>query len=107
MKFDKVAGYILLAVGLGMMLSAAFLLFNVVTGASDPPRLFEFSDVSIPIPQPEGGSETVEILSGQEMSRMAAMGFWYLLMFFIVLVGGRIASLGVNLIREIRVEIKQ
>ncbi|MFQ5871364.1 MAG: hypothetical protein ACE5IB_04310 [Candidatus Geothermarchaeales archaeon] len=107
MKFDRVVGYVVLSVGLGMVFSSVFLLFSVFTGASDPPRLFEFSDVSFPIPQPEGGSETVEILSGEDASRMAAMGFWYMLMFFVMLAGGRVASSGVNLIREIRVELKQ
>jgi len=109
MKFkdEKVVGYILLAVGVAMIFSSVFLMFNVFTGASAPPKLFNFSDISFSIPQPGGASETVEIISGQDMNRIVAMGFWYLLMFFIMFAGGKIASLGVNLIREIRVEVKQ
>jgi len=108
MKFkdEKVVGYILLAIGVVMIFFSVFLMFNVFTGASAPPKLFNFSDISFSIPQPGGIPETVQI-SGQDISRIVAMGFWYLLMFFIMLAGGRIASLGVNLIREIRVEVKQ
>jgi len=109
MKFkdEKVVGYILLAVGVAMIFFSVYLMFSVFTGASAPPSLFNFSDISFSIPQPGGTSETVQIISGQDLSRMVAMGFWYLLMFFVVYAGGRIASLGVNLIREIRVEVKQ
>jgi len=106
-KDEKVVGYILLAVGVVMMFASVYLMFNVFTGGSDPPSLFDFSDVSFPIIQPGGTSETVQIISGQEMNRMADMGFWYMLMFFIVYAGGKVASLGVNLIREIKVELKQ
>ena len=104
---EKVVGYVLLAVGVVMIFFSVYLMFNVFTGASAPPSLFNFSDVSFPIPQPDGTSETVHIISGQDMNRMAAMGFWYMLMFFIAYAGGKVASLGVNLIKEIRVEVKQ
>lgn len=109
MKFkdEKVVGYILLAVGVAMIFLSVYLMFNVFTGASAAPSLFNFSDISFSIPQPEGTSETVQIISGQDMNRMVAMGFWYLLMFFVLYAGGKIASLGVNLIREIRAEVKQ
>jgi hypothetical protein len=106
-KGDKTVGYMLLAVGVAMIFSSVFLMFNVFTGASAPPKLFDFSDVSFSIPQGEGVSETVRIISGEDMNRIVAMAFWYLLMFFIMFAGGRIASLGVNLIREIRVEVKR
>jgi len=82
-------------------------MFVVFTGASAPPSLFNLSDVTFSIPQPEGASETMQILSGQDMNRMAAMGTWYMLMFFIVYAGGKVASLGVNLLKEIKVEVKQ
>jgi hypothetical protein len=49
----------------------------------------------------------VRVISGEDMNRVVAMAFWYLLMLFIMFAGGRIASLGVNLIKEIRVEVKR
>jgi len=75
----------------------------VFTGGSPPPKLFNFSDVSIPGAQ----GQNVILMSGQELSNLADLAFWYILMFFIVWAGGKIASLGVDLLREIRVEIKE
>ncbi len=106
-KDEKVVGYILLAVGVLMIFFSVYSMFVVFTGASAPPSLFNFSDVSLSVPQPEGGSETMQIVSGQDMNRMADMGTWYMLMFFVVYAGGKVASLGVNLLKEIRVEVKQ
>jgi len=45
-------------------------------------------------------------MSGENMNLMVAMGFWYILMFFVMWAGGKLASLGVSLIKEIRVETK-
>lgn len=100
---EKVVGYVLLAVGVGMILVSVYLMFSVFTGASIPPLLLHFSDVSFPVP---GGNETIKIASGEDMNRMVAMGFWYILMFFVMWSGGKLASLGVSLIKEIKVEAK-
>ncbi len=47
-----------------------------------------------------------ELLSGNESSKMTNMGFWFMLMTFVASAGGRIGGLGVKLIREIKVEVK-
>jgi hypothetical protein len=62
-----------------------------------PPKLFNFSDIS---------SNGPLMISGQDRNKAAAMAFWFVLMAFIMWAGGKIASLGVNLLREIKVEIK-
>jgi hypothetical protein len=96
---EKKYGYALLSIGLIMMFMSVYLMINVFTGRRSPPVLVHFSDISIPI----GSSEqetTVFLVSGQTMDQLTAMGFWYILMFFIMFAGGRIASLGINLIKE-------
>jgi hypothetical protein len=69
----------------------------VFTGMNGPPKLFSFSDIS---------SNGSQVISGQDMNKAAGMLFWFVLMAFILWAGGKIASLGVNLLREIKVEIK-
>ncbi|MGB9660226.1 MAG: hypothetical protein ACPLY9_06935 [Nitrososphaerales archaeon] len=101
-KYEKVVGYILLIVGVVMILISVYFMFNVFTGTTTPPRLFNFPDIYITV-----SGEPTLILHGEEMNKIFAMIFWYLLMFFIMMAGGKIASLGINLIREIRVEIKK
>jgi len=82
-------------------------MFNVSTGATAPLRLFNFPDIYITIALPEGGSQNVLLAPAEEINKILAMLSWYLLMFFIMIAGGKIASLGISLIREINVELKK
>ena len=102
-KDEKIVGYVLLAIGVIVIFFSISQMMVVFTGGSPPPKLFNFSDISIPAEQ----GQNILLMSGQELSKLAAMVFWYMLMFFIMWGGGKIASLGVNLLREIRVEIKE
>jgi hypothetical protein len=104
MKDEKIVGYILLAIGIVMIFLSVYLMVQVFTGASRPPNLFNFSDIRLTMP---GETESSLLISGEELNKLVAMVFWYLLMFFIVYAGGKIASLGVSLIREVKVEVKE
>jgi len=104
MKDEKIVGYVLLAIGVGMIFFSIYQMVPVFTGASSPPNLFSFSDIYFPA---TGQAERTLMISGRELNKLAAMAFWYMLMFFIMWSGGKIASLGVNLIREIKVEVKE
>jgi len=102
-KDEKIVGYVLLAIGVIVIFFSIYQMWVVFTGGSPPPELFNFSDVSVPAAQ----GQNILLMSGQELSKLAALAFWYILMFFILWAGGKIASLGVDLLREIRVEIKE
>ena len=104
MKDGKIVGYVLLAIGTAMIFVSVYQMVQVFTGASPPPNLFNFSDISFSMPEQ---TEKTLLISGEELNKLAAMAFWYMLMFFIMWSGGKIASLGVNLIREIKVEVKE
>lgn len=103
LKGEKIVGYVLLAVGVVVIFFSIYQMWVVFTGGSPAPKLFNFSDVSIPGAQ----GQNVLLMSGQELNKLADLAFWYILMFFILWAGGKIASLGVDLLREIRVEIKE
>ena len=104
MKDEKVVGYVLLAIGIAMIFFSVYQMVQVFTGASPPPNLFNFSDIRLTMP---GETESSLLISGEELNKLAAMVFWYMLMFFVMYAGGKIASLGVNMIREIKVEVKE
>lgn len=106
MESEKVVGYALLTVGVAMIFVSVYLMYNVFTGASSPPVLVHFSDISMPVPSP-GEAESISIVSGEDLSKIVALGFWYTLMFFIMWAGGKLASLGVSLIKETKVEVKE
>lgn len=106
MESEKVVGYALLTVGAVMIFVSVYLMYNVFTGVRSPPVLVHFSDISMPVPSP-GEAGSISIVSGEDLSKIVALGFWYTLMFFIMWAGGKLASLGVGLIKETRVEVKE
>ena len=110
-KNEKIIGYALLATGVAMILASVYLMSNVFTGADSPPVLVQFNSISVNIPSPtqtEGAPasspQEVEMLivSGEALSKTVALGFWYTFMFFIMMAGGRLASLGVDLLKGLR-----
>ena len=101
---EKTVGYALLTVGTAMIFVSVYLMFDVYTGSRNPPVLVHFSDVSLPSLEQ---IESTPIVTGPELDKMVAMGFWYVLMFFIMWSGGKIASLGVSLIKDTIVEVKE
>jgi hypothetical protein len=102
-RSEKIAGYVLLILGVVVIFFSIYEMFVVFTGGSPPPKLFNFSDISVP----GTNNQNVMLISGQEVSKFADLFCWLILMFFVMWGGGKVASLGVNLIREIRVEIKE
>lgn len=106
MKDEKVVGYVLLTVGVAMIFVSVYLMFNVFTGVRSPPVLVHFSDISIQVPSPEQ-TEPIPIVSGEALNGIVAIGLWYTFMFFLMWAGGRVGSLGVSLIKETKVEVKE
>jgi len=84
-KADKTVGYVLLAVGLGLIIFTVCSMFNVFTGSVAPPAIFEMDSITIPLPAGEGMSPTeVEVVSGAEISQIVNMVLWSILMVFVV-----------------------
>ncbi|MCL4429306.1 MAG: hypothetical protein M1167_01005 [Chloroflexi bacterium] len=103
-KSEKIIGYALLTLGLILLLFSIFEMVNVYTGGAAPPKLFNFSDISLPTGQ-DGSS--VSLIQGAQVSQLPNLFFWFVLMGFVLLAGGKIASLGVSMIKDIKVEIKE
>lgn len=119
---ERVTGYILLIVGIILILYACFSVVSVFTGSSQPFNLFTFSGISISPSQLTGGAIPSELLSqltagpqttttppiiSAEMINKPANLFAYLfLMGFLVSVGYKLASLGIQLIRPMVIKVK-
>jgi len=102
-KNEKLIGYILLATGLILIFFSIFSMYSVFTGSSPAPSLIRMNDIKISIP---GVGETT-LFSGDVISNIINMLLWLILMIFIASGGSRIGSLGVKLLREIKIEIKK
>ena len=103
-KTEKIIGYTLLILGVVLLLFSIFEMINVYTGNASPPNLFNLSDVSLPTDQT---GTTITLIHGAQLSQLPNLFFWFVLMGFMLFAGGKIASLGVSMIKDIKVEIKE
>jgi hypothetical protein len=96
-KNSRIVGYALLAAGVAVIVFALLEMILVFTGSNAAPKLFNFSDISV---------NGTLVVSGKNINEATGLLVWFVLMAFVMWGGGKIASLGVNLLREIKVEIK-
>jgi len=107
LKNTKSIGYELLIVGLLFILYSVYSMYNVYTGVQPAPSVIHMNSVKISLPTAPGTPPMeTELISGVESSKMMNMGLWFALMSFVATAGGRIGKLGVNLVRDIKIEIK-
>lgn len=122
---EKILGYSLLALGLLVIAVATILALRVLTGGSQPPKVFEFEAPTINLPQlgagipegidlPEGfgasgqqsAPSSVKLLPDDVFNKLLNMSAFYLAMMFLASSGAKVAGLGIKLIKDIKVQIK-
>jgi hypothetical protein len=103
---QKILGYVLLGLGLVIIFICGYNAYTVFTGASAPPAVFRIEDVSINVDNNAGAASHIKLISGADASKLINMALWYILMFFLVQVGGKVASLGTQMAKEIKVIVK-
>jgi hypothetical protein len=123
---DKLVGYFLLIFGLIIIIATVIWAVYIFTGKIQPPQVFNVEAPSIPIPnaglsldtsslppeiaksinQTPAKPASFKILSDSVFSNVLNLGIFYLLVMLVVSAGSKIASLGVQLIREIKVDFK-
>ena len=105
---EKVIGYILLTVGLVVICLAALNIFQTFTGTLVPYSLFNSQSVSLDLGTlVPGQSGKMELFSAKDINLISNLTIHYLLMTFIVSVGYKVASLGIQLLRPISVKLNQ
>lgn len=107
LHLEKIFGYILLGIGLVCLLFAFFSMYNVFTDLTEPPEIFKMESLSLSTTVSGSSEPAVTSISlDPEARKTVNMFLYYLLMIFIVIVGGKISSLGIQLIKEIKVKQK-
>jgi hypothetical protein len=107
MKTERMLGFTLLGAGMILIIIAIIGVYNVFTGSANPPEMFEIKNIAISIPAGSGISiQPIELLSQETASKFVDMTVWYILMLFILSAGAKIAGVGVQLLREIKIVIK-
>ncbi|MBN1262914.1 MAG: hypothetical protein JW991_01000 [Candidatus Pacebacteria bacterium] len=131
MNSEKLAGYLLLAVGLGVIVASAFSIYQVFTGLKTPPEVFSFEAPGITLPGqqnyqirlPEGYElperfslsdpgeksppQELKLLPDEVVNGLVNMSIYLLLMGFLSSVGFKIAALGIKLVKEIKMVVSQ
>ncbi len=119
---EKVVGYLLLVLGLVIMGYSAVSVYNVFTGSWEPVNIFSFSGISIntvdliggdlsPAQRQElnsqMGNAQMEVISRDLLNDPLNLAAHLFLMGFVVSVGFKIGSLGTQLIRPIKVTVRE
>ena len=69
-------------------------MFNIFSGFSNPLKIIKMNDVKLSIPL----AGEIEILSGEEIGKIANISLYSIFMFFIISAGSSIADLGIKLL---------
>lgn len=116
---EKMIGYILLLVGIGIILFSAFDVILVFTKSKEPIQFFSFSGLSIDfarflpeelsqLNQMRGNTQMNQEIIPADMINVTSNIFIHLIfMGFFASVGMRIATIGTYLLRSIHVHLKE
>lgn len=101
---EKITGYSLLAIGLLLIVVAAFSVFIVFTGGAKPVQLFAMQGIAINL-GPQLPSN--EILPAAMLNDTSNLFAHLVLMGFLASIGQKFASLGIQLLRPIVVKLNE
>ena len=98
---EKVTGYLLLLLGLVLIGFSAFSVYQVFTKRAQPLQLFSEAGISLNFPDAK-----TELVSANYLNSVSNLTSHYLLMSFLVSIGFKISSLGIQLLRPIEVKLQ-
>lgn len=105
---QKAFGYILLMAGLICILFTVFSIHQVFTNTLEPPDIFKMNSFSFTTASDQDKpAMQFTIPLKTEVRKIVNMLLFYMLMLFIVTVGAKVGSLGIQLIKDIKIELKK
>jgi len=118
---EKITGYSLIALGLLIIFFSLISAWSIFSGQSTPPQVFSFEGIGFDLTQLVGGDlppqqatllrqqlgeQKTEVISGDVLSKPLNLAAYLLFMGFVASVGAKIASIGTQLVRPIKVDLK-
>ena len=122
--YEKLIGSLLLFIGLFMIFLSLFLVFNALSGNFKPPKVSDYKLPPIELSTPTGPMqlpEGIQLPEGFQMpsstsstklqipdeiiNELISISFYYLLMMFLASSGSKVASIGVKMIKDIKVKV--
>ncbi|MEA3255577.1 MAG: hypothetical protein U9Q22_07055 [Candidatus Altiarchaeota archaeon] len=101
MNCDRIVGYLLLFLGLSIILASVITAFSTFTGSKKPPDIFKLEKSTQPISIP-GGMQipNMEIVPTGYFNLSGNLMACFLLTWLLISAGGKIASIGVSMIKK-------
>jgi len=99
---EKITGYILLILGLLVIGASAFNIYQVFTKQAQSIQLFSGEGIKVEIP---GLNAPSELIPADQLNEISNLTAHYLLMSFLVSIGFKVSSLGIQLLRPIEVKL--
>jgi len=91
----KKIGYLLLLCGLGVIIAGSVMLWRILYGSMQPPQTFN-SETAVTLTLATG--MVINVPLPPQINKFANLSLAFMFMFFLVVVGGRIAGVGATLI---------
>ena len=103
LKTEKVLGYILLSVGLICIFIAFRSMQDIFNKETSPPEIFQMKSLSFSVSAgADAASTAVKINLDSEVRKAVNIFLYYLFMIFVVIVGGKLSSLGIQMVKEVK-----
>ena len=100
-KTQKLLGYILLFVGLICIFIAFRSMQDIFNQETNPPEVFQSKSLSFTMSSGAGvGPTAIRVNLDSDTRKTVNIFLYYLFMFFVVIIGGRLSSLGIQLIKD-------
>ena len=110
MSLERIVGYVLLALGIVVMVFAAIQIVMVFTNKANPIEFFTSESIIMQQVESEdigGGSLSIpQLIDPELLNNVLNMTVYFLIMNFLLGLGFKIANLGVQLVRPIKIEVR-
>ena len=93
---EKITGYLLLSLGLAAMLLSAFSIYSVFTKKARPIDLFTSPGIIF---------QNTELIPASSLNDISNLSAHYFLMSFLLSVGFKVSSLGIQLLRPVEIKL--
>jgi uncharacterized membrane protein YwzB len=101
LRTQKSLGYILLFVGLICIFIAFRSMQDIFNQETYPPEIFQTKSVSFSMSGDAGvPPTTIKVALDSDIRKTVNICLYYMFMFLVVIIGGRVSSLGIQLIKE-------
>jgi hypothetical protein len=107
---EKNIGLFLLCAGMIIIVIAVYQAYTVFNGSSVPPSISKIQEIVIAGSNVQNSGIVIgpmKFMINKEINTVIDTCLWAMFMMFLVVAGGKIAGIGVQMVRDIKIEVKE